>query len=93
MKVKPVCTAVTSSFTTTPSLFQDAKYPITSQTTTIGTLIKHYRTLNNMGEMPVKLMLDDEVLEDSQQIQDTDLEDEDMVSASWQILLYINIRN
>lgn len=30
MKVKPVCTAVTSSFTTTPSLFQDAKYPITS---------------------------------------------------------------
>jgi hypothetical protein len=36
-----------------------------------------------MGEVPVKLMLDDEVLEDSQQIQDTDLEDEDMVSASW----------
>ncbi|GAB5589195.1 hypothetical protein Unana1_04095 [Umbelopsis nana] len=61
---------------------KDSKMKV-KPTTTIGTLIKHYRTLNNMGDVPVKLMLDDEVLEDSQQIQDTDLEDEDMVSASW----------
>ncbi|CAO3684145.1 unnamed protein product [Umbelopsis ramanniana] len=52
-------------------------------TTTIGALLKHYRSLNSLGDTPVKLMWDDEVLEESQQIQDTDLEDEDMISATW----------
>lgn len=31
----------------------------------------------------MKLMWDDLVLDENQQIQDTDLEDEDMISASW----------
>ncbi|KAG2187812.1 hypothetical protein INT44_005502 [Umbelopsis vinacea] len=53
------------------------------QTTTIGALLKHYRSLNNLGDIPVKLMWDDDVLAESQQVQDTDLEDEDMISATW----------
>ncbi|KAI9287546.1 hypothetical protein BC943DRAFT_335316 [Umbelopsis sp. AD052] len=52
-------------------------------TTTIGALLKHYRSLNNLGDIPVKLMWDDDVLAESQQVQDTDLEDEDMISATW----------
>ncbi|KAG2171716.1 hypothetical protein INT43_008096 [Umbelopsis isabellina] len=52
-------------------------------TTTIAAIIKHYRNLNNLGDVQVKLLWDDLTLDDNEQVQDTDLEDEDMISATW----------
>ncbi|KAM3579405.1 hypothetical protein VKS41_008263 [Umbelopsis sp. WA50703] len=52
-------------------------------TTTIASIIKHYRKLNNLGDVQVKLMWDDLTLDENEQVQDTDLEDEDMISATW----------
>lgn len=79
LKVKPV-SLLPSANTIPISKQTDLSSP---QTTTIGALLKHYRSLNSLGDTPIKLMWDDEVLEESQQIQDTDLEDEDMISATW----------
>ncbi|KAJ2963926.1 hypothetical protein NQZ79_g1154 [Umbelopsis isabellina] len=52
-------------------------------TTTIAAIIKHYRNLNNLGDVQIKLLWDDLTLDDNEQVQDTDLEDEDMISATW----------